>query len=220
MPLGDSSHQAADDEQPLLVASGGDEPVDVSHGAHWCQPPRLCGLLGIPDLDNGRLHQPAARGSHSGAGLFNGRGELLGIGSLVVGDALGPRPAQRCAATCSCRPSCCKPILAELRSNAAPAPASRRAWLGLNCVEHGPAVHVLRVSEGSPAQAAGLQRGDRIVSLDDTEVDGLATLWRALWGGGGAERTVTLKLLRDGEPVTVQLNSVDRMTTLRRPEGV
>ena len=35
------------------------------------------------------------RTDHSGAGLFNADGELLGIGSLVVADALGPgsRPA-------------------------------------------------------------------------------------------------------------------------------
>ena len=41
----------------------------------------------------------------SGAALLNREGKLLGIGSLVVGDAMGTRHA-RCPATCSCRSTC------------------------------------------------------------------------------------------------------------------
>ena len=212
VPLG--RVQALDDQQPLLVATGG-ESGDVAM-AQLVSRRAFAGYWEYL-IDNALFTSPPT-GNHSGAGLFNGRGELVGVGSLFVADALGPgQPAL--PGNMFVPVDLLQPILAELRSQGISA-ASRRAWLGLNCVEHGALVHVMRVSEGSPAQAAGLQRGDRIVSLDDTPVDGLATLWRALWAGGGAERTVTLKLVRDGEPVTVQINTVDRMKTLRRPEGV
>ena len=54
------------------------------------------------------------RGDHSGAALFNGRGELVGIGSLIVADALGPgRPAM--PGNMFVPVDLLKPILAELR---------------------------------------------------------------------------------------------------------
>lgn len=39
---------------------------------------------------DGALFTAPARADHSGAALFNMKGELLGVGSLIVADALGP----------------------------------------------------------------------------------------------------------------------------------
>ena len=57
---------------------------------------------------DGALFTAPARPDHSGAGLFNGRGELVGIGSLLVKDAAGPT-ARRRTATCSCPSTCFSP---------------------------------------------------------------------------------------------------------------
>jgi C-terminal processing protease CtpA/Prc len=111
-----------------------------------------------------------------------------------------------------------RPILAELQQDGRSA-ASRRAWIGVNAVEHDGRLHVLRVTPDSPADAAGLRPGDRIVAIDGTTVDALAPLWAALWRGA-AEREVRLDIERAGAPRTVRVFSVDRSQSLRRPKGI
>ena len=111
-----------------------------------------------------------------------------------------------------------KPILGELRSQGA-SRDSTRAWLGMNCVETGDGVQVVRVTRNSPAEKAGLQPGDQIVSIDDAAVAALETLYKTLWRDG-AEREVTLVIRRDGQTQTLKLQSLDRMKTLRKPQGI
>ena len=98
--------------------------------------------------------------------------------------------------------------------------ASKRAWLGLNCLELGGEVRVLRVNADSPADVAGLQPGDRIVRIDGTEVQTLAGLWQALWAGGAPEREISLLIERADGQQTLKVYSVDRMKTLKRSQGI
>ena len=83
-PLGGSGSLST--EEPLLVASGGD--------AGRLSMARLVSrrtFAGYWEYRiDGALFTAPARGDHSGAGLFNSRGELVGIGSLVVAEV---RPA-------------------------------------------------------------------------------------------------------------------------------
>ena len=90
----------------------------------------------------------------------------------------------------------------------------------MNCVEQGDGLRVVRVSDDSPADVAGLLPGDRILRIDGTEVRLLATLWQSLWAGGAPEREITLDIERNNQAQTVKVFSVDRMKTLRREEGI
>jgi S1-C subfamily serine protease len=166
----------------------------------------------------GALFTSPPHPNHSGAALFNGRGELLGIGSLRVADAFGPGhpgvPGNMFVPV-----DLLVPILPELRAHGS-STGSQRAWLGLNCVEAEGEVRVARVSADSPADVAGVVRGDRIMRIDGTQVSTLETLWKSLWGGGAAEREVTLEVQRDGQTQTLTLQSVDRMKTLRHAPGI
>ena len=92
-----------------------------------------------------------------------------------------------------------KPILAELQARGS-SRSSSRAWLGLNCVEFGGQVRVVRLSADSPAEAAGLQPGDVIVAVDGVRGrrPGL-DLPHALARRPRAERDVVLEIRRDGE---------------------
>ena len=81
-------------------------------------------------------------------------------------------------------------------------------------------VRVMRVNDDSPADVAGVQPGDRIVRIDGTEVGALDTLWRSLWSGGAPEREVTLEIRRGDETRTLKVQTVDRMKTLRRAQGI
>jgi len=155
---------------------------------------------------------------HSGAGLFNRRGELVGIGSLMLADA-GEIDGEHRPGNMFVPIDLLPPILDELRRSGTTA-RSRRAWLGLNCVEADEQVHVVRITADSPAEVAGLQVGDVILRIDAHEVRALAGLWRALWRGGPPEREVRLEILRGEARQEVKVFSVDRIKTLKRPTGV
>ena len=166
----------------------------------------------------GALFTAPPRADHSGAGLFNGRGELVGIGSLLVKDAAEPGAAPL-NGNMFVPIDLLVPILPELRSRGS-SRLSHRAWLGVNCVEAEGAVRVVRVNRDSPAEVAGVEPGDRIVRIDGTEVRALDVLWKTLWAGGPPEREVTLEIVRGGRSQTLTLQSVDRMKTLRSARGI
>lgn len=212
VPVGNAASVGADDA--LMVASGGE-----SGGISVARMVSRRAFAGYWEyLIDGALFTAPARGDHSGAGLFNARGELLGIGSLFVADAAGPG-SPKVAGNMFVPVDLLKPILGELRQ-AGRSAASRRAWLGLNCVEQAGEVRVVRVSDDSPADAGGLKPGDRIVRIDGTEVHALDALWKQLWSGGQPEREVVLDIRRGDQAQTLKLQSVDRMQTLKKAQGI
>ena len=213
-PLGDPA-QATRDE-PLMVATGGEDGnVSVARLAS------RRAFSGYWEYHiEGALFTTPGRRDHSGAGLFNGRGELLGIGSLFLADGGNSEAGSARRPTNMFVPvDLLKPILAEMRERGA-SRASTRAWMGVNCVERDGEVRVMRVSDDSPADVAGLAAGDRILRIDGVAVSALATLYKTLWSGGVPERAVTLEIMREGRPRNVIVQTVDRAKTLRRAEGV
>ena len=208
------------DVDPLMVVSGGEDGA-VS----------MAQLVSRRDFAGyweyhieGALFTAPPRRDHSGAGLFNAAGELVGIGSLLVADAAAPddsagteRP--RRVGNMFVPVDLLTPILADLQGRGFGA-ASRRAWLGLNCVEQAGRIRVLRINDDSPADVAGLEAGDQILRIDGTEVRSLDALWKRLWAGGAPEREITLEIERNSQPQTLKVYSVDRMKTLKRSEGI
>jgi S1-C subfamily serine protease len=210
--LGSSS--ALQDDEPLLIASGG-EDGDLSVARMVSRRP----FSGYWEYHiDGALFTAPPRTDHSGAGLFNANGELLGIGSLLVLDALGP-DKPRMPGNMFVPIDLLKPILPELRTRGATR-ASTRPWLGLNCVEIDGIVRVVRTAPDSPAEEIGLRPGDQIVRIDDVSVDGLEGLYKTLWRGDAAEREVTLVIRRGSVEQTLQVRTQDRMKTLRRAQGI
>jgi serine protease Do len=199
--------------EPLMISSGG---ADGDRSLARMVSRR--GFSGYWEYHiDGALFTTPPRTDHSGAGLFNANGELLGIGSLVVSDALGadhPRQPGNMFVPIDLL----KPILDELRRNGA-SRSSTRAWLGMNCVEQGGSVRVVRISRDSPADDAGLLPGDRILSIDGTKVTSLETFYKTLWRQG-VQREVVLEIVRAGQAETIKVQSVDRTKTLSKPKGI
>ncbi|HET9643690.1 MAG TPA: S1C family serine protease [Burkholderiaceae bacterium] len=211
VPLGSAASVQGD--EPLMVVTGG-EDGGISLARMVSQRP----FSGYWEYHiDGALFTAPARTDQSGAALFNARGELLGIGSLLVTDALGP-DAPRLPGNMFVPIDLLKPILNELRA-AGMSAESRRAWMGVSCVEHGGAVRVVRVSDDSPAQEAGLRPGDQILRLDGNDVGDLSALWKALWHGQ-PERDVTLEIRRGEEPRQVRMHTIDRNKTFRHAQGI
>ena len=151
---------------------------------------------------DGALFTSPPRTDHSGAGLFNSHGELMGIGSLYVADTLGTVDGPRIPGNMFVPVDLLKPVLDELRRDGR-SRASHRAWIGINAIELEGQVRVLRVNDDSPADAAGVQPGDSIVSIDGTAIAALDALWQSLWSGGAPEREVTLEIRRGEETKTL-----------------
>jgi S1-C subfamily serine protease len=210
-PLGNSA--ATTTAEPLLVASG--------FGGGILSVAQLVSRRGYSGYWEYRIEDALftapPRPDHSGAGLFNAAGELIGIGSLIVADALGPGqpPLQ---GNMFVPIDLLKPILGELRAHGASA-ASRRPWLGVNCVEHEGRIWVLRLVSAGPAEASGLRPGDQIAAIDGVTVSDLASFYRALWKGDPG-KDVLLAIVRAGAAQTLTVHTRDRSETLRRPRGV
>ena len=210
-PLGTS--RGVTPEDSLLVVSG--EPSGQLSAARMVSRRVFAGYWEYR-IDDALFTSPP-RTDHSGAALFNPRGELVGIGSLVVNNALGSE-GPMLPGNMFVPIDLLQPILGELRSKGASA-ASQRAWLGINGVEQGGRVRVARVSEDSPAQAAGVRAGDRIISIDNAPVATLDALWLKLWSGA-AERDVNIEIERGEARQTLTARTVDRNRQLKRASGI
>jgi len=163
-------------------------------------------------LDNAIFTAPA-HPFWSGSALIGKDGKLLGTGSLILQQGDGKR---RMDMNMIVPVANLRPVLDDLLSYGRVSKPPR-PWLGLYAMEGDGGIVVGGVSERGPAAKAGVQQGDRIVALGEDEVNDLGSLWRKLWATGPAGTPVTLKLQRDGTPVTVRIASADRTSFLRAP---
>ncbi|MCE3271480.1 MAG: signal protein [Ramlibacter sp.] len=168
-------------------------------------------------IESALFTSPPVR-NHSGAPLFNQRGELLGIGSLFVGNALGDN-TRTLPGNMYVPVDLLKPILAELQQTGSTR-ISRRPWLGLSSAEQGGRVQIIRVNKDSPAQDAGLAAGDVVLAIEGEKVSTLEAFYKKLWSAPEPDGEVHLTVLQGAEIRQVTVKAVDRMKTLRRPAGI
>jgi S1-C subfamily serine protease len=149
-----------------------------------------------------------------GGALIGGKGQLLGIGSLVLQhqDAKGRRLDLNMVVPIGLLHPILDDMLAFGRVNK---PA--RPWIGLYAADQEEGVVVASVAPKGPADRAGIKPGDRILGIDGGDAPDLAALWRSLWSRGAAGVTVTLAAERDGRRFTVPVASGDRSKFLKAP---
>ncbi len=147
-----------------------------------------------------------------GAALINKEGKLLGVGSLVVGDALGGKG--QVPGNLFVPIDLLKPILGDLiaqgRTSSKPRP-----WLGVNTQDLQGKLIVTRVSPDSPADQAGLASGDIIVGIRGEQVKGHTDFYRKLWASGDAGADIVLDVLKGTEVKKFEIHSMDREKYLR-----
>jgi serine protease Do len=211
VPLGSQADAATG--EALMVATGGDDG-DVTMTQLVSKRP-FSGYWEY-HIESALFTSPPV-GNHSGAPLFNQRGELLGIGSLFVMDAMGGN--RRLPGNMFVSVDLLKPILAELQQTGSSKP-SRRPWLGLTSSEQAGRVQVVRVNKDSPAQAAGLQPGDVVLAVDGTKVATLEAFYKQVWQHANPDDEIQLTVLQGAEIKTLTLKAVDRMSTMLKPAGI
>ena len=148
---------------------------------------------------------------NSGGGLFNMNGELVGIVNakssssdaeglgfaIPINDAIKVAQELLENGYVTGRPYLGITYLAVEDAQTA-------AQLGVNAY----GVYVVEVVKGGPAEKAGLQAGDRIVSVDGTEIaskDDLGTLMQKHAAGDTLSITLSITIAREGQMQTVNV---------------
>jgi len=202
MPLGKSAEIKEGD--PVLIASFGGRGMVA--GAYVVAKREFAGSWEYL-LDEALFTAPP-HPAWSGAALISREGKLMGVGSLIVGgsDKVPGNmfvPIDRLS-----------PILGDLiATGRMVGPA--RPWLGINTDEMGGRLFVSRVTPASPAERAGIKRGDVIVSVKGEQPKSLADFYRKVWAQGSAGDTVALDVLQDSEVRRIEVKSMNRLDHLK-----
>jgi len=207
-PMGLSKSADLREKDPVLVASHG--------GPGMVAPAHVAGVREFAGsweyLLEGAIFTTPAHPAWSGAALINREGKLIGVGSLIVRDAGGKGggepgnmfvPIDRLP-----------PILADLIAEGrASGPA--RPWLGVSVEEIAGRLLVARVTQGGPAEKAGVQRGDILTGVAGETARNLADFYRKVWAQGGAGALVPLDVLRDSQARRIDVESMNRLDHLK-----
>jgi S1-C subfamily serine protease len=203
--LGDSGHVEQLDR--LMIATGS-EGVSVAtvvsrrtFAGYW------------EYLIDGAIFTAPPRTDHSGAALIDKDGELVGIGSLLVLDAM--TPGERLPGNMFVPIDILKPVLQEMITTGRQK-GGRRPWIGINSAEDDGRLRVLRVTADGPAEKAGVRAGDLILSIGGQKVRDLPDFYRKLWSAGEPGTEVSITILQGADLRDVQIKSIDRLDFLRR----
>lgn len=150
----------------------------------------------------------------SGAAVIDWAGRLAGIGSLYIQQAAGDD--DEIDGNMVVPIDLLKPILADLTERGAQRKPAR-PWLGMTTAEAEEHLVVAGVAEGGPAMQAGVEPGDLVLGVDGERISGLSRLFRKIWSLGDAGVSVPLTLHRDGQVVSVTVQSAARGDFLRKP---
>ena len=207
LPLGDSAALA--EREPVMVAShGGRDGVSLVYVVSR----RPFSGSWEYQLDSAIYTYPPVQ-NWSGAALIGVKGELLGIGSLIVADAGGP--GTQSPGNLFVPIELLSPIVEELIAKGRAA-GPMRPWLGLNAEELRGRLFVVRVSPEGPTERAGLKSGDIVIGVGAEEVTSLAEFYQKVWARGAAGVEVPLRVLQGVQVRDIPVRSIDRLQYFRQ----
>jgi len=148
----------------------------------------------------------------SGAPLISAKGELLGLGSLIVADSAGS--GTQSPGNMFVPASLLKSVLEDLIARGRAA-GPVRPWMGINTEEMRGRLFVTRVSPEGPADKAGVKSGDILIGVGSNEVSSLAEFYRRVWALGAAGVDVPLRVLQGVQVKEVTVRSIDRVDYFR-----
>ena len=148
----------------------------------------------------------------AGAALIDSNGHLAGIGSLAVN--LSEEGGKSIIANMFVPIDQLSPILEDMVEHGRSL-TPRRPWLGLYTNMMRGHLYVDRVAEGGPAQTAGIEEDDIILSVSGEPVSDMADFYRKVWSLGEPGITVSVEILRGGQVSNVDIESADRYDWLR-----
>jgi S1-C subfamily serine protease len=160
----------------------------------------------------GAIFTAPAHSEWSGAALVSREGKLVGVGALVVGDVTGQ--GKNLPGNMYVPIDLLPPIMADLLTNGRVS-GPGRPWLGLNVEEVRGRLFVSRVTSEGPAERAGINSGDIIVTVNGVVPRSLADFYRKVWTLGKAGTVVPLDLLQTDSVKRVNVHSMNRLDHLK-----
>ena len=148
----------------------------------------------------------------SGAALISREGKLVGVGSLIVGDAKGLK--DNSPGNMFVPIDILMPILGDLLANGRVS-GPGKPWLGVNADELAGRLLVSRVTSESPAEKAGIKRGDIVVGIGGEATGTLPEFYKKLWSLGSAGVIVPLDVIQGGNTRRIEVPSVHRLDHLK-----
>jgi S1-C subfamily serine protease len=148
-----------------------------------------------------------------GTALLGQDGRLLGVGSLLVQETVG---SEALDANMFVPIDLLEPILDDMVKLGRPT-RTPRPWLGMYATPMRGHLVVGGLTQGGPAQRAGVQLGDIVVEIAGEPVSDLADLLRRLWSKGPAGTEIPLTLVRDEGTSHVKVTSANRDDFLLKP---
>jgi S1-C subfamily serine protease len=149
-----------------------------------------------------------------GTALVGPAGDLLGIGSLQLQQAVDKGPAQNINMMVPI--DLLQPIFDDLmkygRRNTPPRP-----WLGFYATEVENRLVVVGLADRGPAKRADIRTGDILLAVAGNQVHDLASLFRRIWAQGQAGVEVPMTIYRDGSTMQVRIKSGERDRFLKGP---
>ena len=161
------------------------------------------------------IYTTPPNGLWAGAPILNGNGEILGIGSLFVSEAVPGIPSP---GNMSVPINLLKPILGDLISS------GRRKnkiqpFLGISSDDSNDQIIVTRVNKGGPAFQAGIKPQDIIVTINGSQISDLKSFYEKVWESGEAGVTIELSVLRSGSLMNFKIKTVDRLDYFLKPQS-
>jgi len=149
-----------------------------------------------------------------GSALIDAQGDLIGIGSLLVQQAVNGEESH---VNMFVPIDLLNPILeGMLQTGRSPHPPC--PWLGMRTQDAENKLVVGRVAAKGPAERAGVKVGDIVLGVGATLAHSLAELFRAVRRLGPAGVEVPLMLARAGEVLRITVKSADRDDFLKKPK--
>jgi S1-C subfamily serine protease len=148
-----------------------------------------------------------------GAALLDERGQLLGIGSLLLEETVEGRSLD---INMFVPVELLEPILPDMIRYGRPRRAAR-PWLGIYMGTSQGRLVVGGLSPAGPAHEAGMRPGDVVLEVCGQPVRELGDMFRGIWRAGSAGAEVPVTLRRGDETLLVRVRSADRDDYLRKP---
>lgn len=148
-----------------------------------------------------------------GTALLGSRGQLLGVGSLLLEDTFEGRSLDT---NMFVPVELLEPILGDMVRFGRPR-RTPRPWLGIYLGTSQGRLVVGGLAPAGPAHQAGLKLGDVVLEVAGRPVSDLAQMFRLIWGAGSAGAEIPVTVRRGDKTRLVRVRSADRDDYLRKP---